>query len=371
MAVPPDEDDTVILPRPVPLGRRRVAWMTAAFLAAAAAGGAVAWVVWPVPAPVVAPQPAPVAAAVAPPVAVPAPPPAIAETLADEAAILANRADSISVFRFKPNPAILVLDFANMEQQGRMLNRVAALVEKAGQPRERVLSDGELAEAIRAAGATAATYYYGHDYRISDITRFFLLADSGDVALTADEQWLRGLVRRESGRPDGALALISIPQAGADVDLASRAVILHHELSHGEYFTNLAYATYVHRFWRDVMREPERAQFRRWLASEGYDPGLDDLIINETQAYLMHTHDDRFFSARSVGLAEDRMAQLQAMFLLDMPPGWLRDCTTVPPAPVRPPATPIRAPRYRLAVSSTRASAARRTPRFRAASMAA
>jgi hypothetical protein len=252
-----------------------------------------------------------------------------------------------------------------------MLNRVAALIEKAGRPRERVLNNSELAEAVRAAGATTATYYYGHDYRISDITRFFLLADSGEVVLTPDEQWLRGLLRQQAGRADGALALISIPRAGPGVDLASRAVILHHELSHGEYFSNLTYATYVHRFWRDVMSEPERTQFRRWLTSEGYDPALDDLIINETQAYLMHTHDDRFFTARSVGLADDRMAQLQTLFLLDMPPGWLRDCTTLPAAPVRAPATPVRAPRYRLAVSRTRASAARRTPRLRAASMAA
>jgi hypothetical protein len=391
VATPPDADDTVLLPRPAPAGRRRLVWVTAASLVAIAAGAA-AWVLWPLPAtpPVVAALAPPVAPSVTPPVTLPAPPAAptpapvalapvaplaIAEIPADEATILANRTNGVTVFQFKPNPAILVLDFASMEQQGHMLNRVAALVEKAGQPRERVLNDTELAAAIHAAGATTATYYYGHDYRISDIARFFLLADSDEVTLTQDEQWLRALLRQQAGRLDGALALISIPQAGPEVDMASRAVILHHELSHGEYFSNLAYATYVHHFWHDVMREPERTQFRHWLANEGYDPALDDLIINETQAYLMHTHDDRFFTARSVGLAEDRMTQLQALFLLDMPPGWLRDCTTAPVAPplapVRAPATPVRAPRYRLAVSRTRASAARRTPRLRAVSMAA
>ena len=363
--VPPRDadDDTIIVPRPgTPSpGGRRLAWGAAGCLAVLAAGSW-AWVLWPTPAR------APVTVVQAGPIVAPVAPPGIAEALAGEATILANRADGITVFQFKPNPAILVLDFASMDQQGHMLNRIAALIEKAGQPRERVLNDVELAAAIQAAGATNATYYYGHDYRISDIARFFVLADSAEVALTAEEQWLRGLLRQQAARADGARALISIPSSGAAVDLSSRAVILHHELSHGEYFSNVAYAAYAHRFWRDVLTEAERGQFRRWLASEGYDPALDDLIVNETQAYLMHTRDARFFTAQSVGISPERLAQLQALFLLNMPVGWLRDATMAPGAP----ATPVRAPRYRLAVvSRTRAPAARRTPRLRAASMAA
>ncbi len=46
-----------------------------------------------------------------------------------------------TVFRFAPNPRILVLDFASLLDQGRMLNRIAALVEKSGLPHDRLLTN--------------------------------------------------------------------------------------------------------------------------------------------------------------------------------------------------------------------------------------
>ena len=38
---------------------------------------------------------------------------------------------ALTVFRFADNPHILVLDFASLHEQGKMLNRMAAFVEKA------------------------------------------------------------------------------------------------------------------------------------------------------------------------------------------------------------------------------------------------
>ena len=64
---------------------------------------------------------------------------------------------SLTVFRFADNPKILVLDFASLHEQGKMLNRVAAFVEKAGLPHDRVLTDAELDAAIHARGR------YGRD----------------------------------------------------------------------------------------------------------------------------------------------------------------------------------------------------------------
>jgi hypothetical protein len=314
----------------------------------------------------------------------PAAPPAVAEAppaipihTATEAQILANRDGDLTVFRFAPNPHILVLDFASLTRQGLMLNRVAALIEKAGLPRDRVLTDAELDQAIRARGETPETFYYGHDYSAAELARFFRLAAEQQIRLNPEEEWLRTLLLQEGLLAPGAVgAVISIPHDGAAglIDANARATILHHELSHGEYFTVPAYADYAHRFWQTAMNDQDRARFTKFLASQDYDASDQDLMINETQAYLMHTADTRFFNAQVLGMSQDALDHLRAAFLLGMPPGWLRDCTSVPPAPVALPVSPPgqrRAPRRRQRVVSTRSAwPATRTPRWRAASIA-
>lgn len=322
-----------------------------------------------------------------PPASTPAPAPAPAQAPgeairpASEAEIAAHDPERLTVFRFAPNPRILVLDFPDLAEQGRMLNRVAALIEKAGLPRDRVLPDAELDAAIRASGSDPATYYYGHDYSAAELVRFFALADRDKVTLTAEEERLRRLLHQEGWTNGSPGALISIPRAGSDplVDRAARATILHHELSHGEYFTSPAYAAYATAFWRTEMRPEDRAAFRRYLAGDGYDDSDEDLMINEGQAYLMHTRDPRFFNPAVLGLAPGRLAALQAAFLLGMPPGWLRDCTApvsaaAPAASVRPvSASPPPRPRQRRrgTVSRTTAVATTRSRRRCAASRAA
>jgi hypothetical protein len=232
------------------------------------------------------------------------------------------------VFRFAAAPAVVVLDFPSLREQGEMLNRVAALVEKAGQPRERVLTDAELEAAIRAGGDTVATYYYGHDYSAAALAHFFARADAQHLALSPAEQQLRALVS-ELGwfAPGAAGALISVPRAGtdADLDLPARAALLHHELAHGEFFTNERYALYVGEFWRTALSAAERASFRHFLGAQGYDTADEELMLNEMQAYVMFTYDPRFFQAGNVAMTPERRAQLQLSFLAGMPEGWLKE----------------------------------------------
>ena len=105
------------------------------------------------------------------------------------------------MFRFASNPKILVLDFASLLTQGRMLNRVAALVEKSGLPHDRVMTSFEIAAAIKASGDTVETFYYGHDYDAASVIRFFALADRDNIRLDPEEDRTRpadpsgGLVR--------------------------------------------------------------------------------------------------------------------------------------------------------------------------------
>lgn len=244
---------------------------------------------------------------------------------ASEAAILGAHVERPTLFRFAQNPRILVLIIPTMRTQADMLNRVAALVEVRGFDRDRITDPTVFAQTIRARGAEPDTFYFGHDYRTADLQRFFSLADRDNMPLTIGEaalQKMLGTVLPHGRAPQEAL--ITLPAPGAGPDEAARAAILRHELSHGEYFTNVAYADYVRTFWRTGMTDVDRAAFTRFLARQDYDTANADLVMNETQAYLMHTADARFFSPSAVGLAPEQIAALRSFFARDMPDCWLR-----------------------------------------------
>ena len=284
-----DDDATVVIRRPPPpRPGRRGPWLVGGGAAALAVLLlAAVWGLW------LRPAPPPLPPHVAPPAVRPAPPPVVAPparhraagrgaarsphrpllrrrsppppapfaiATADEAAIRDHVATALTVFRFAPDPRIVVLDFPTLHEQGAMLNRVAALVEKAGLPRDRVLDDAELAAAIKAGGDTPDTYYFGHDYSAAELARFFALADAGHVALDAEEQKLRALLGELGWFAPGATGgLITIPRAPQDevaaLDAAARATILHHELSHGLFFSDPGYAAYVRQFWLTALTE--------------------------------------------------------------------------------------------------------------------
>jgi hypothetical protein len=299
------------------IARKRRAWpfALAAALALALAAAASIWLLRPEP---VTP-PAATAGAVAP---------AVQLQTATESQIAEHVPAALTVFRLTDNPQILVLDFASLHEQGEMLNRIAAFVEKAGLPHDRVLTDSELDQAIRERGDTVETFYFGHDYASASLVRFFAVADSAGIKLTQEEETLRALLRQEGWfSPGVAGGLISLPAAGSDprITAAARRAILRHELSHGEFFSNADYAAYVHKFWLSELTEDERNAVRLYLAKEDYDPGEDELMYNEMQAYLMFTRDPAFFRPDFVGMTQERLAALQARFLEGMPDGWLRN----------------------------------------------
>ena len=387
MGKPEDDDATVRIRQPAASSRPR--WLYPVFLLSAgfvaAFGGAAFWYVTsmaPPTAVTIAMRPANVpsepATSIRPPEPVP-PPLEFAIRTASEAEILANREGPLAIFRFASNPNVLVLDFDRLSDQAAMLNRMAAFTEKAGLPRDRVLDDAELDAAIRVRGDQPDSYYYGHDYSAASFVTFFATADRQKLVLNASEQRLRRLLEQEGLlRPGILAAVVSIPRAepGSAIDDSSRATILRHELSHGEFFSSPAYVAYVRSFWDNIMSRTERDAFTRFLAADSYDTSQPELIINETQAYLMHTPDTRFFSAQTVGLPLSSLDRLRAAFLLNMPQGWLRDCTGVPlpiPAATRPGPTAAdrRSPRQRSTVVTRRACPDRRTPRARAESSAA
>lgn len=253
--------------------------------------------------------------------------------LADEGQIFQHVTKRFTVFRFRPDPLILVVDCPGLREQGMMFDRLAALIEKAGEPRDRVLSEAEFKAVLAAVHSTVGTYYYGDDYPASAMRRFFRLAAAEKLTLTPEELRLKHILHRAGFLKPGANgAVISIPQAGPGhrVTLHVRAVILRHELSHGAFFTLPAYRKFVYHFWNDVMTGQERAGFQAFLAREGYDPNEHELIVNETQAYLVFTRDREFFRASAVGLSPATVNALRATFIATMPDFWLRPLATAP-----------------------------------------
>ena len=361
-AAPDDEDDTVRIrgprgadppppssgagsqarapapPTPAAPGRKR-------FLALGLAGGAliagvVAWALWPrtapkLPSPLAVPAAPPVRVAAVPPApaVTPSPPPGAAPPAftirsATRRQILADNPAHLAVFRYAANPNIVVLDFPSLRMQGLMLDRVAALIEKAGLPRDRVISWAHLRRTIAAGGDTISTYYYGHDYSAAALARFFAQAAAQHRTLNAQEQRLRALVARLGWlRPGVDGGLITLPRQGANkyVTGTARDVILTHELSHGEFFSNPAYRAYVRRFWHQDLTAAQRAAIRHFLGTEEYDTGDTTLMMNEMQAYLMFTRNPEFFSAHDVGMTPEQRRALESRFLAGMPVGWLRN----------------------------------------------
>jgi hypothetical protein len=238
------------------------------------------------------------------------------------------RHSGIAVYRLVENPRILLIDFPSLAEQGRAMNRLAALIEKSDMPHDRVLSEAEMATAV----PNPDTYYFAHDYAATSLARFFSLAEADTQALNPQERDLltlllgaRVIERTAEGyvaaKPEMAVVTLVQPEAaGATVDAALRDTMLHHEVSHGEFFTNPAYRAHCERFWRERLSEAERALFRSFLTSYGYDPGDETLMINEMQAYLMHTKDPRAFSATLLHVTSDKLAELRRRFMDPQPP---------------------------------------------------
>jgi len=241
-----------------------------------------------------------------------------------EAQIDAARPCAVQVSHFAPDPAIVVVDFPSLLDQGLTLDRVAALVEKAATPRDRVLDDLALNQAITDCGDTVESYYYGHDYKAADLARFFALAQQDGVKLNAHELWLKTLLRQLGWLTPGANgALITLPAATPPVSEEMRAVILHHEISHGAFYTIPEYAGYATQFWNGLT-PADRAAFTNFLGAQGYDTHNTTLMLNETQAYLIFTRDPLFFNASVVGMTQPQIDALRTGFIAAMPNFWLR-----------------------------------------------
>jgi hypothetical protein len=238
-------------------------------------------------------------------------PPQSALPVLDEAAILDRRPTRSELVRLAGEDPIYVLIFPTLADQAAAMNRVAALTEKIGMPRDRLVAPEELDRAIAARGDTAATWYVAHDYTRRQLDHFFALAASNRQPLSAAELALREHLSRLAA---GEYALLTISAETTGMDETMRAAVLRHEVAHGWFFTRPGFAAQVVTIWHNDLTEAERDAVRRFLASEGYDVNDARLVANEAMAYLAHTPDSRLFSPKSLGISPERAAVIRARY---------------------------------------------------------
>lgn len=240
------------------------------------------------------------------------------------------RSNDLVVWSLAENPRLLVFDFSSLHLQGKALNRIAALFEKRGAPRDRIMSWQELASFMTVRNEKFDTFYFGHNYSAAKLSRFFNIAMRQQMTLSPGEATVRritakhGMIEKVQGQwwpSQPSMMMVSIVQPKSDdsgdgviIDGSLRSTILRHELSHGDFATSPIYRDYCVYFWRHIMNDVERAAFRVFIESRGYDRGNESLVIDEAQAFLAHTPDARAFSAKLLALPEKQVIRLQNSF---------------------------------------------------------
>lgn len=243
--------------------------------------------------------------------------------------VLMNLERNVGAFRFSRQARVLILDFPKLSQQGAAFNRVSVLIERQRAPHDRVQSDQEMEGYLQSVGKTQETLSYGNNFTVGNLVVFFNRAEDQGVPLNEYERAVLGLLTRlqlvikRTGffqANDPGTVVLSIPQVGAApsgtqaVTLPIRTAILRHELSHAEFYLNTAYADFCRAFWRDGLNDEQRAGFRNFFAHSTYDANLEEVVINEWQAYFVHTDDRTAFRGSMVGIPDEELDRLRGEF---------------------------------------------------------
>lgn len=206
------------------------------------------------------------------------------------------------VFAIADRPGLYVLHAPSLAGQGAMFSRVVALFERRDMPRDHIVTMAAIASHARRFGTNAADLTAGNNFSSMELAQFFDLARRQHLTLTPGERALQriamqtGLIDERDGGWQARSTrdfLITIPglgvgPGGENIDASVRAAILSHELGHWQYFSDTAYAHACRTFWWRELSYDQRAELTRQLEALGYDAS-DRIVIDETQAYLLHT----------------------------------------------------------------------------------
>lgn len=258
-------------------------------------------------------------------------------TSGDFQTILNSQSDTLKVWNLANSPQIYIFDFPGLALQGRTFNRATQFTEQVqantGYPK--VLDNDETTKHLESIRRTQANFAFGHDLLISELVQFYNLVDRDKIDIFPEEIVLRdflveqGLVKVWRGfytAVQPGVVILSIPQTQpkkADEplvnDLARRAIFTH-EIAHGEYYTNPYYAAYCRKFWTETLNDAQREAFIGLFKKYNYAVTMDELVVNEMQAYLMFTPDPNSFSAKKMGITDGELEAMREMFRHGKPP---------------------------------------------------
>lgn len=210
--------------------------------------------------------------------------------------------EQLKLFVITDRPGLYVMHAPNLIEQGEMFSRVVALLERRNMPRDHIVTMAAIAAHARRFDTDPTGLTAGNNFSATELAHFFDIARRQHMTLTDGERLLRGVLTGWGmiSDDDGVWRarserdfLITIPgigpgPGGGKIDGTVRAAILRHELGHWRYFSDAAYAHACRTFWWHDLSYGERAELTRQLANVGYDPS-DRIVIDETQAYLLHT----------------------------------------------------------------------------------
>lgn len=259
----------------------------------------------------------------------PVPEPAPPRILSREEVFQAKAADR-AFYRLDDDARVLVLDMPNVEDQSRVFGRLVIFIERASAPRHRILSVPEVKKWRIANKETLATLTIGNNIRANDFALFFNTARFQNEPITEDEKWLLDRLLEFGVLREAASGLVSVepeqivisaPQVSTVdgcpacvITQSRRELILRHELAHARFVTDQVYRNYVWWFWHNVMTASQRSSVSKYLQALGYDLNAPDLLVNEMQAFLIHTPESEYFSSRAAGFTQSQFTGLHAAF---------------------------------------------------------
>lgn len=223
--------------------------------------------------------------------------------------------NSFVMYRWSEHPDVVIVHFDSYLFQSRALSRMA-MYEEMAISRGRIMPKLELEAWFTEHGSTLEGIFGAHDYETEDLAAFYnALWQSGEDPYPEELKLLdalvaEGLLQLDMGGPADLLERSAAPYSAigdqAVLSFATRLALdessrqlqgradrqweggaLQHEMLHGVFFTDEAYAQRCTEFWQQRFSEEERACLRILLASLNYDPDFEELMINEFQAYML------------------------------------------------------------------------------------